>query len=176
MGARKTGQQRGCPGKLATHNNLLLVQHKMPTTILLPAGLIRFCAEWLLFPEADRLDPVCRHAGCDQRVLDGAGTVVAQSQVVLGRTAFIAVALHRDTHVRVLLQESRIGLHESLLVRANICLVLVEIDILHVLGKELLVGEGWSRGWWGRGRCVHRHPGGGGLRSTRAFGRQGIGR
>ena len=105
----------------------------MAAPVLLPALLIRFGAERLFLAVADGLDVVGGNASLDQRVTDGIRAAVAQSQVVLGRSALVAVSLYREGDVGMLLQERDIALQRRLLVGIDIALVIVEVDVLHGL-------------------------------------------
>lgn len=105
----------------------------MTTAVLLPTGLVGFSAERLLLAVADRLDAAGTDATLRQRALDGACSTVAQCQVVLGGSALIAVSLNHEVDVGMLLQESDIRLQRTLLIRANVGFVVVEINILDVL-------------------------------------------
>src|SRR5438874_5190930 len=69
------------------------------------------------------------------------------------------MSLHGKAHVGVLLKEGCIGLNRGLLVRTNIGLVVIEVDVFDVLRKHLLVGHGglsWRRRWRGRIYCDPR--------------------
>ncbi len=111
----------------------------MATTVLLPASFVGFSAERLLLAVADGLDVAGAHATLSQRALDGARAVVAQSQVVLGGSAFVAVSLDDEVNIGMLLQESDIRLQRTLLVSPNIVLVIVEVNVLDVLREQLLL-------------------------------------
>src|SRR5262249_13378482 len=111
----------------------------MSAAILLPTGLIRLSAERFFLAIADCLNAIGGDASSYERILDGAGAIVAQCQVVLRRTTLVAVCLKRKADARVLLQESDVRLNRGLLARADIRLVVIEIDILDALSEELLV-------------------------------------
>ena len=118
----------------------------MTATILLPASFVALGAERLLFPVADRLDA----AGIDtlrgQHILDCGGALVSQSQVVFGRTAFVAVSLDRDVHVGMLYQKLSIGLDRTLLIGADVSPIVVKVNILDTLSEQGLIGERRSLG------------------------------
>src|SRR5438067_1310235 len=85
------------------------------------------------------------------------------------------MALKREADIGMLLQERHVCLNCRLLVGANIRLVVVEIDVLHILREQLLVTRCWllrRRRWR---RRIHGYAGGGCLRSAFTFGRQGVG-
>src|SRR5690349_10099585 len=105
----------------------------MATAVLLPASFIALCAEGLLFAVADGLDAAGIDAGGSQRILDCAGALVTQSQVVVRRSAFVAVSFNREVHIGMLIEELSIGLNRGLLIGANIGLVVIEVDVLDIL-------------------------------------------
>src|SRR5580704_4779261 len=177
--ARKIEKELGCGASPAPHLKALFLIHEMATAVLLPTGLVRFSAERLLFAVADGLDIAGADPSSHQRALHGAGTAVAQSQVVLGGSALVAVSLNREVDVGMLLQESDIRLHRTLLVPSKIGFVVIEVDVLDVLREQLLLGRpGCGRRWWRRRRS-HGHPCGcllsaaGSLRGQRVGGRVG---
>src|SRR5690348_6494438 len=104
----------------------------MADPVLLPATFVGLRTERFLFSVTDRLDAVSADASLDQRVLHRIRPVGTQRQVVLGRSALVAMALNRDADIRVLLQELRVGLQRTLLVPPDIVLVVLEEDVLHV--------------------------------------------
>src|ERR1700685_1506341 len=55
----------------------LVFVNEVCAAILLPAPLVRFGAEWLLFPVADGFDAIATNPSLDERILDGVGTVRA---------------------------------------------------------------------------------------------------
>src|SRR5690242_21486859 len=77
----------------------LLLINEMAAAVLRPARFVGFSAERFLFAVADRLDAAGIHARLYQCVLDGIGAVVAQSQVVLGGPALVAMSLNGEVHV-----------------------------------------------------------------------------
>src|ERR1700751_5410849 len=146
----------------------------MATPVLLPTGLVGFRAERLLLAVADRLDVAGADATLRQRALDGARAAVAQCQVILRGSALVAMSLNREVNVGVRRKESDIRLQRTLLVRTNIRFVILEINVLDVLGEELFIARPgrWRRRWW---RLSHGHSCRCLLRSTGSFRRQGIG-
>src|SRR5262245_56568791 len=72
----------------------LMHQHEVIMPVSLPAILVGFGADLFLFSVADGFELARRCAALDQGLLRGAGATVAQSQVVHGGAAFIAVALN----------------------------------------------------------------------------------
>src|SRR5271167_419080 len=147
----------------------------MAPAIALPAGLVGFGAERLLLAVADRLNVAGADAALGQGALHGTRSTVTQSQVVLGRPALVAVSLDREADVGMLLEESDIGLQRTSLVSANIRFVVIEVDVLHVLREQLLVGRSgrWWR-WWRRW-LGHGHPGRSLLRTASSLRSQRVG-
>ena len=82
-----------------TRSGFLLGLREMPAAILLPAGFVGLGAERLLLAVTNGFDATDVDPGCGQRVLDGIGTPVTQSEVVLGRSALIAVAFDGDLDI-----------------------------------------------------------------------------
>src|ERR1700690_4445230 len=105
----------------------------MTPPVLLPALLVRFGAERLFLAVADGLYVVGGNPSLNQRVTNRVRTAVAQGQVVFRRSPFVAVSFHRKADVGMLLQELDVALHRGLLVRADIALVIFEVDVLHGL-------------------------------------------
>src|ERR1700758_5198402 len=130
----------------------------MTTAILLPASFVAFGAERFFLAVADRLDAAGADAERGQGALDGARTLIAQRQVVLGGTALVAVSFNREVHVRMLREELRVGLDRGLLVAANVGLVVVKVDVLHVLVEQVLIGHvrRWRRWRWRLGHGQSR--------------------
>src|SRR5437879_121569 len=140
------------PGK-----SLFLI-NEMPAAVLLPASLVALSAERLLFAVADRLDAAGVNSPRSQCVLHRRGTLVAQGQVVLSRAALVAGSLDGEVDAGMLVQKRDVSLHRSLLVGANVRLVIVEVNVLDALREQLLFGRPGSR-WWGwRWRLCDRDP------------------
>src|ERR1035441_10356905 len=87
---RSPGYRRRDPGNRGFR--LLLVHRESGTAVLLPAVFSRGRAERLFLAIADDSDAVGGHTGCNKGILCGVGAVLAQSEVVLVRAAFVAVA------------------------------------------------------------------------------------
>ena len=104
---------------LRTSSRLFLI-HEMATAVLLPTSFVGFRAERLFLAVADRFDVAGADPTLYQRTLDGARSAVAQSQVVLGRSAFVAVSLNDEMDIGMLLQKSDIRLDRTLLISTNI--------------------------------------------------------
>ena len=129
----------------------LLLVNKVAAAILLPAGFGRLGAERLFFAVAVGFDAAGINSGLDQRILHRVGATGAESQIVFGRPAFVAVALHGDVDGGMLLQELGVGLQSRLFAGTDIGLVVVEVNVLNILGKELLLGQARSRRLFGGG-------------------------
>ena len=149
--ARRSGET---PNGASPHCRLLLLVNEMATAILLPASFVAFGAEWFFFAVADRLDPAGVDTGRGESALHGTGTRIAQSQIVIGGTALVAVSFNRNVYVWMLIEELRVGLDRALLVPAKIRLVIVEVNILHILAEQVFVRDRrrWRR--WRRGAGV----------------------
>src|SRR5262249_37522278 len=92
----------GRPGGLPTSS---LSRTEVRPAIPLIAALIGVRALRALLTVADRFQLVGWHAQTHQEVLGGAGAAIAQAQVVLGRSALIAVSLDHDRRVREIGQD-----------------------------------------------------------------------
>src|SRR6478735_11470705 len=83
--------------------------------------------------------------------------MLGQRQVVLCGTTVVAIAF--NLHLPALLLDELCSLGQSLAsIGTKVSLVIVEINVLHHLGKELIVRD-WIRSWrrgWSR-RCLRRH-------------------
>src|SRR5258708_33129930 len=156
----------------------------MAAAVLLPAGLVAFVAEGLLLAEADGADAVVRNAQRDHVLLHGAGTAIAEAQVVFRGAPLVAVAFDGYLEPRIVFQEIR-GLRErGTGIGTKVGLVVVEIGIADFSHEEFVV-----RGprWWRRRRrrCIDRDAcggaggaagTGGGNRVSRRVGGRGLGR
>ena len=144
----------------------------MPAAILLPAGLVVIAAKLLLLTEADRVQPIGGDPQRHEILLDGAGAAVAEREVVLRRTALIAVTFNGDAHLRVIAQELS-GLREGFAsIAANVGFVKVKVSVAHFLQEEFV--DIWSglrlRRWRSRNRDARRGCG----RAARTAGRDGV--
>src|ERR1041384_2370330 len=148
----------------------------MIAAVLLPAILVGLRALRLLLAVADGLQGVCAHPSLEEGLLGGVGAALAQSQVVFGGTAFVAVAF--NLHLPPLLLDELCSLSKLLLrIGPQIGLVIVEVNVSDHLSKELLVRNGrrrWSR-CGRRSRGCDCDLGRGFLRSASTFGYQMIG-
>src|ERR1022692_3629635 len=164
---QETGDACGVP-----RQSLLLI-NEMAAAVLLPASFVAFCAEGLFLAVADGFDPAGADAARRQCSLHRTGALVAQSQVIVSRSALVAVSFNRDVYIGMLIEELHVGLQRRLLVTANVGLVVVEVNILHVLAEQVLVRHRWN---WRRRRLSYGKPRSGFLAAARSFGRQMIGR
>src|SRR5579859_5740583 len=149
----------------------------MIAAVFLPAIFVRFSALRLFLAVADGLERVRANTILLQGLFGCVGTAFTQSQVVLGGTALVAVAL--NLYLPTLLLDELRSLCQCLLrVGTQIRLVIVEENVFDHLGKELIIGDGGRRGsrrgCWRR-LWRHRNLRGGFLRSGRALGGQMIG-
>ena len=72
--------------------------------------------------------------------------LVAEGEIVLGRTKFVAVALDHNPHVGMLFEKLRIGLDGRNLIGADCVIVEVEEDVETVCTiGEIAFGTGWRR-------------------------------
>src|ERR1700731_4397064 len=78
---------------------------EVATAVLLPAGFVGFHAEGLFLAVADGVEIGGRDAEVDEVLLDGVGTAIAQSEVVFGGAAFVAVAFDGDVGLGIALAE-----------------------------------------------------------------------
>ena len=91
----------------------------MAAAVLLPASFVAFCAEGFFLAVADGLNPAGADAGSGERIFYSAGTLVSESQVVVGGSALVAVSFNREVEVGVLIEELHVRLHRSLLIGAD---------------------------------------------------------
>src|SRR5208282_4317390 len=168
------GKRGGRDARPSTDSGLLSV-NEVSTAVLLPATFVRLGAERFLFAHGHGLDAIAAHSSLDERILHRAGAIGAEGEVIFGRAALVAVSFDGDADVGMLLQELGIGLQRSVLRRAYIGLVVVEVDILDILREEFLFGGVRGR-CWRRRRCeVDGHASRGILGSAGALGDEMVG-
>src|SRR6266704_1604902 len=85
----------------------------MAATVLLPATFVVLHAERLFLAVADGAQPVCGNSERDDVLLHGAGAAIAETQIVFGGAALVAVSFDGRLDLRVVLQEIR-GFRERL--------------------------------------------------------------
>src|SRR5712664_162057 len=146
----------------------------MAAAVLLPAGLVTLVAEGLLLAEADGVDAVGRNPQRNHVLLHGAGTAIAEAQVVFRGAALVAVAFDGYLEARIVFQEIR-GLGErGAGIGTKVGLVVVEIGIADFFQEEFVVrGPRWRRRWR---RCIDRDARGGVGGSAGAGGGNRVGR
>ena len=86
----------------------------MPAAVLLPALFIVFHAERFFFTVADGLDVTGIDSRGHQCILYRSGALITQSQIVLGRTAIVAVSLNCEGDIGMLREELNVCLQRSL--------------------------------------------------------------
>src|ERR1035441_6733476 len=119
----------------------LTVEPEMISPVLLPALLIGLGTEGLLLSKADDPDPAGGNAIADERMLKRLSAHLPKCDVVLRRPTFVAVPFDHKLHVRVLDQECRILFGHGRVLRTEVGLVVVEVDVLHTRSEERRVGK-----------------------------------
>ena len=104
----------------------------MSLTVLAPASLIVFGTERTFFPVADRADSICTNAGAHKHLLHCIGSTVAERQIVIDRTAFVAVTFNKNFDVRVGLKKLDIVVDRGLLICNDYETVEIKKDILNI--------------------------------------------
>src|SRR6516165_6213029 len=130
----------------------------MRPAIALPAGLIGFGTDRSFLAVADGLEAFCGNAEVNQEVLGGLAAAVSQTEVVIGLSAFIAVALHHNADVREIRQDAFDGggvVPEDVAgIGPDIAPVVIEVGILEAGDAALRgafgAGFGRRRRWRGR--------------------------
>src|SRR5258708_1148285 len=120
----------------------------MAAAVLLPAGLVALVAEGLLLAEADGVAAVVTNPHTDHLLLHGAGTAIAEAQVVFRGAPLVAVAFDGYLEARIVFQEIR-GLGErGAGIGTKVGLVVVEIGITNFSHEEFVVRRPrWWRRW-----------------------------
>src|ERR1700693_1576806 len=115
---------------------MLLPGREMRAAVLLPANLVGFGTLRPLLAVADGPNSVPVVAELNQHLLGRTGALIAERGIVLGGTAFVAVAFHDDGEVRILgeylLQESGVLSQRIARVRPDIALVVIKEGILRL--------------------------------------------
>src|SRR5262249_44174588 len=129
-------------------------------------------AERLLFAEANGIDAIGGDAQGDEVLLDGAGTTIAESKVVLGGAALVAVAFDGDALGWVVTKILSRFTESGASVSARVSLVEVEVGVLHQAMEEFVLRRFVGRSCSSRdgdacARC---------RRTTRTAGSNGVGR
>jgi hypothetical protein len=170
----KMSKKRGGGKAAPICRRLLACRDEVAAAVLLPAAFIGFSAEGLFLAVADGAEIGGRNAQIDEVLLDGVGTAIAESEVVLGGAAFVAVAFDDDLCIRIALEERSGFLERCAGVRTDIGLVEVEVSVADFLIEEF--GEGGSLGRRRRRRrCVDGDADGGIGAAAGTAGGDGIG-
>src|SRR5580704_16335991 len=107
-------------------------------------------AEGLFLAEADGVHAVTRNAEADHIGANGVGTTYAESEVVFGGAALVAVAFDVDANGWIGLEE--VGSLGKILtsVGTNLGAVVIEVGVTHFLIEEFVAGQGRLDGWRSR--------------------------
>ena len=104
---------------------------EMAAAILLPAALVVLHAEGLLLAETDGVELARGDAEGNKILLHGGGAAVAETEIVFGRAAFVAVALDGRFNRGMRFEElSRLS-ERGTGVGADVRFVKIEESILH---------------------------------------------
>jgi hypothetical protein len=133
------GHDLSCP----TYGDWLLGLGEVAATVLLVAGFGGFSAERLLFAPAGGVEVICGEAQTDQVFLDGVGAALAQSKIVFGGTAFVAMAFDGDAHVRIIFEEVGGLLQRFAGVGPNGRGVVIEVGVANFLEEEFIETGVW---------------------------------
>src|SRR5258708_29501500 len=124
----------------------LMQQETMIVPVFLPAILAGFGADLVVLAVAAGLELVRGYAALCQGLMSGIGASFAQGQVVHGGPALVAVALNPDLPVGVCFDDFG-GMGQRLLrLGTQISFVVIEVDVLDGLGKQLFLPQlRWRR-------------------------------
>src|SRR5580700_1744973 len=174
--SRRLRMGRESPGP----HSILLPCGEVCAAVLLPAGFVVVGTLRAFLAVADGLQFIGRNSQLDQEVLGGSGALVAQSQVVLGRAALVAMALDGDAGIGEAGEDGlqRVGVlgKRGAGILADIVLVVVEEGVHDAAREHLLqggLGRDGRRRW--RRRLGYIDGSGGGFGAAGAGGRQRIG-
>src|SRR5690348_11126550 len=102
----------------------------------------RIRAERPFFAVADGFQLVGGNTERDQRISGGRSAAISERQVVFSRASLVAVPLDGDDEVAIhredLLERGGVGLQNGLVLRTDVALVVIEVNILHLVGKYVL--------------------------------------
>src|SRR5439155_26083240 len=98
------------------------------TPVLRPRRLVMAVDQRFLLAPRLRLDPARIDAVAHEVLLGGLRPAIAESQVVLVRAALVAVTADADPQLRVRLQNRHLLIERAHIVRADVRLVIVEMD------------------------------------------------
>src|SRR5450432_3647540 len=108
----------------------------MAAAILLVAIIRRLHTERLLLTKADGIQAVSRDAEGDEVLLGGTGAAIAQSQVVFGGAALVAMTFDGDFNLRIVAKEIRGAGQRGAGVGANVGFVEIEVGVFHLAQEE----------------------------------------
>src|ERR1700722_4454977 len=125
--------------ELDADQGLLLCPDEVSAAVLLVAILSGLHAERLLFAETDGVDAIGGDAQGDEILLRGAGTTIAESKVVFGGAALVAVTFDGDALGRIA-AEILGGLSEGGAgVGTNVGFVEVEIGVANFTREDFIL-------------------------------------
>src|SRR5215510_998235 len=111
----------------------------MGTPILAPARFVRFGAHRIEFSPTCRVqDLALRNTQFYKRIAGFERSLVGQEHIVYNIAALVGIALDRERHVRISLQPLGIVAENRLIVRPQISLIEVEVDISYIRYESLL--------------------------------------
>ena len=114
-------------------------------------------AELLLFAEADGAKAVGRNTKRHEILLGGAGSAIAEREIVFGGAALIAMALDGGTSLRMIAEELRSLRKGGTRVSPNVSFIEVEVSVLDFLREQFRPVRFGS--WrWRRSRRAHSDP------------------
>src|SRR6202161_2137341 len=135
---------------MGRRQGLLLCPDEVTTAILLIAVFRGLHAEGLFFAEADGVDAIGGGAQGDEVLLRGAGTTIAESKVVFGGTALVAVTFDGDALGRIAAKILS-GLSEgSASVGTNVGFVEVKIGVANFTREDFVLSRFGRRSSSGR--------------------------
>ncbi len=118
----------------------------MAATILLIARLAGFHAEGLFFAVADGAEAIGRDTQGDEIIFYGSGAAVAETEVVFGGTAFVAVTFDGGLNVRVGAKNFGGGGESRARIGANVSFIQIEVRVFDaVLENSVSVAVGVGR-------------------------------
>ena len=110
----------------------------MAAPVLGVAGFCGFGAEGFFLAPTGGVEMVGRNAEADHVFLDGVGAALAESKVVLGRTAFVAVAFDGDASVWIAFEEGRRLLQGFARIGTYGGGIVIEVGVAHFLEEEIV--------------------------------------
>lgn len=135
MTVRTRGTALLCPCR---EGKWLLVEGEVAATILLPAGFVGFGAEGFFLAPTGGGDVVAGNTEAGEVILDSIGAALAESEIVFGGTAFVAMTFDGEARVWITFQKVRVALKNFPRIGANGGGVIVEEGITHFLEEEFI--------------------------------------